>query len=230
MNKHIVKGKYRAIRPSKSEREKLLAFHRAVFQPSENHKLPKANSKDVVLGASSLSIPDEPNTLVYTDINGNVVTLDVNTESVSLDELDWFVASQSIYPGLSQCCYKSADVVKDARGRENILGENFFVIDGFRTDVNSQHGFYFIVRAIGRERGEFSFASGGQIVNEALEQILGIELATGRKLRDDTRELDDNWGKAKRLVQASIMHAPGGQFGNGYFVLIPPVTTITGVK
>lgn len=171
---------------------------------------------------------DEANILVYTDVNGNVVELDVTKDTVALGELDWFQEAQSIFPGVEQCFYGRPDRETDDKGRPNIINENFLILEAFRTDVNSQYGYYFIIHAANRERGRFSFASGGKVVNEELEQIVGVELATGRKLTDAARSLKENWGKPETPVWASIEFIPdAGQYKDGYYVLVPPFESLS---
>lgn len=201
----MLRRKYRVIRPSKSERSKLTQFYNELYSNKDikvptKTKLPAKKAKD-------------ESVMTYTDKEGNVQTL---PDVKSYEDTQYFTENDKLFPQLEQATFaQTNELVYDEDGRPNLCGRNIIVREVIQM-TKGDFGPYYTMHVIADGLGEFSVLTRGTVVNDAIEQLSGVSLETGKR-----------FGPGELPVLLHVEYLPGAGSFEGYYTLVQPRQTVT---
>lgn len=188
------KGRYKSNKLSAWKRVKLLDMYSEMY--SNERFEPMAAKTSVPAQRVKASAP----LVSYTTRVGDAVERPVT----KLDQTDVYSSESVLWPNLPQ------------RDQREILDENIVIVEVARL-TKGPFGPYFCVHAVDSEGGEFTFLSGGEVVNSWIAKLSGINLETGFRQNDGVLP-----------VACRITEVEGDNYT--YFNLIPPMEQVESVK
>lgn len=191
---------YKTKRPSRKQRTELWNFYKEIYTVA-NKKTP-ANQ-----AAKSEQI-------TFTDKDGNEQVLGAVT---AYEDTDWYADNATLYPQLDEACLANDDAQFDAEGRPNLLNTNLIVVDATHM-TKGEYGPWYLLHVIAEGKGEFSLPTRGQVFNELIEGVSGLELATGRRVNP-----------SELPIAVRIEFVQDGDF-NGYYVPKQPIKSADAVE
>lgn len=214
-------SKYRKEFISQSKRDALSRMYSALYSNSGNVPPDFAISPNGVPGQMATAkksngavVAVEPRSGVasivkYVDAKGVEQTLDLSKVKNLGDTA--YAESQGLFPNARETFIPGRDNLAmkfDEYGRESILAVPHVVTEVTHM-TKGEFGPYFMVHGFSPELGELKYLSKGQIINEALASMSGIDLATGKRV-----------SMGELPVWCAIEFVRGGKNG-GYFVISP---------
>ena len=192
------KRRYRKERLSLDKRNELLRFNHALY--GDYVKMPAK--------AKTNSVAVTPVPFSYVDANGIEQNLDL-LKVKNLGETA-YAESQKLFPNATQCYIGQEGVEFDDEGRQNVIGQNLVILAARRMTIGD-YGPWFLLQCAHPEKGEISIPAPGNIANEAIAAMSGIDLKTGERI-----------GPSELPVWARFEFVKGGSY-NGYFVIMPAI-------
>lgn len=224
-------AKYRKETISQSKRDALSRMYYAMYAKPED--VPLSNTHTLTNGVPDLMpakksptngiVAVEPRSGVasvvkYVDAKGVEQTLDLSKVKNLGDTA--YAESQGLFPNAKECFIPGKDDILatngdisrlpqfDSLGRESVLAVPHVVTEVTHM-TKGDYGPYFMVHGYSPELGEIKYLSKGEIINEALASMSGIDLATGNRV-----------SMGELPVWCAIEFVRGGKNG-GYFVISP---------
>lgn len=189
-------SKYRKVRVSLRERESLSRMYSALYG---ERNIPTIKDHDEMAKNSDVAVNSTNPMVGWTDRAGN----DRVEKVTNFQDTREYVENATLWPDLYQF------------DQDDILGRNIVILEAVRL-TKGDYGPYFAchIQVETPINGvyEGSWLCGGEVVNEWVSKLTGIEVATGRKVE----------GKASALpVRCRVVEVSGGDYK--YFNLVPPV-------
>lgn len=211
MRIHSSGGKYRAQRPSAKMRAQLWSMYQSIYSDTGD------NAKMATKSKAESTLPAVPASGTFEWVDRDGVKQALNLENVkSLFHTDYYVASQTIYPGATQCCVLKPDKKTgevpgfDAKGRPNILNQPIAIVEAtWMKERDNGYGNWFLLRAFHPELGHISVPATGTVPTETIAGVFAIDLETGK-----STGIGDKCWAVFEFIQS-------GDY-DGYFVLAGP--------
>lgn len=180
MKPNFTRRGYRTIRPSKAKRSQLTDFYKEIFT-NRDKELPAKTKNTVVT---------KPTGLVYTDKSGKEITL--NPKNVkSYGDTDWFSESGTLFPQLGEdrrAMFGKQPGIFGEDGYPSLTSRNIIVLDVVQM-TKGDYGPWYLMHVLSEGdpekdgfAGEFTIPTRGGVVNETIEALSGIALATGKRI------------------------------------------------
>lgn len=189
-------SKYRKERVSLRERESLSRMYSALYS---KRNIPMIKDRDEMAKQSNVAVNSTNPMVGWTDRAGN----DRVEKVTNFQDTREYVENATLWPDLHQF------------EQDDILGRNIILLEAVRL-TKGQYGPYFACHIQletpinGVHQG--SWLCGGEVVNEWVSKLTGIEVATGRKIEGKTSSLP---------VRFRVIEVSGGDYT--YFNVVPPV-------
>lgn len=123
-----------------------------------------------------------------------------------------YAASCKLFPFATPCMIDQDGVAFDEEGRQNVINQNLIILSARRM-IKGEYGPWLLVQCAHPELGEITVIAPGQICNDAIANMAGIDLKTG-----------ESTGWSELPVWARFEFVPdAGQYKRGYFVILPAI-------
>lgn len=184
------KGRYKSNKLPAWKRAKLLGMYSEMY--SHERFEPMAAKSSVPAQRVKASAP----LVSYTTRVGDAVARPVT----KLDATDVYASESVLWPNLPQ------------QKQRDILDMNIVIVEVARL-TKGPFGPYFCVHAVDESGGEFTFLSGGEVVNSWISKLSGINVETGFRQNDGVLP-----------VACRITEVDGGDYT--YFNIVPPMEQV----